>query len=394
MGFQKAIVETVTSSETKKSSEPQLKIKNPLDKKIFINSILLNGGVNFLTRGKVVVTIGGVVIFEPSQDNSVFQFAERPSIPIPMNNQNFERGETIDIFVWNGSDSTPIMLTVEVQLSDEKGSVSTVGASTVSISQEDVRRRNSISQSLFAQANYSDQELTALVDMNGYTKMVLLISGSANPSPTVIIDDFAYTNPENAVDLDLTTETEGKFVSITKDFIIDFGTVASRIPKCELNIGGVTPTDNTYELAVSDDNGVLDPYVTVDSQNTINPSDVTLEGAEQSFRYLRFRFIHNSGNSIIVGIIEMYDAKTLGGNATLSFEVKDANSGQWIEILSGTDIGAITRGGAVSKQIGDVINDVSTNKFNAILPSTSTDFRAKLTVVGNINTGVSIVKVD
>ena len=394
MGFQKAIVETITSTETKRSKQPQLQIKNPLDKKIFINSILLNGGVNFLTRGKVVVLVGGTVIFEPSQNDNVFQFAERPSIPIPMNNQNFERGETIDIFVWNGSDSTPIMLTVEVQLSDEKGSVSTVGASTVSISQEDVRRRNSISESLFVQGNYSDEELTALVDMNGYTKMVLLISGSANPSPTVITDDFNFSDAENAVDLDTSTATELLFQSITKDFIVDFGSIANRIPICDLDIEGVTPTNNTYELAVSDDNGVLDPYTTVDTQTTSNPNDVFLQGTEQSFRYLRFRFIHNSGNSIEVSIREIYDGKTLGGSATLSFEVKDANSGQWIEILSGADIGAISKGGAVSKQIGDVINDESTDKFNAILPSTATDFRAKLTVTGNINTGVSIIKVD
>jgi hypothetical protein len=45
------------------------------------------------------------------------------------------------------------------------------------------------------------------------------------------------------------------------------------------------------------------------------------------------------------------------------------------------------------KQLGDVINDLASNKFNIILPSTQTNFRIKMIVTGNLNTGVSILKV-
>ena len=89
----------------------------------------------------------------------------------------------------------------------------------------------------------------------------------------------------------------------------------------------------------------------------------------------------------------MYDGNLLGGTVAISFEVLDTSSNQWIEVISAAQIGAVGIGGTLSKQLGDVINDISNDKFNVSLPSTQTNFRMKLVVTGNIKTGVSIIKV-
>ena len=95
-----------------------------------------------------------------------------------------------------------------------------------------------------------------------------------------------------------------------------------------------------------------------------------------------------------VGILEVYDGNVLGGSAALSFEVLDDNTSQRITLVSSAQLGTVSFGTLISKQIGDVINDLANDKFNIALPSTQTNFRAKLVVTGNLNIRVSILKVS
>lgn len=389
MGFEKTIVKTITISDVQIPDTPQISIKNPTNIPIFVNSIALISDISFTTRGKVVVVVGGSNVFEPDDSNDL-QFKNRPSIPIPLNNKQIDPSETIDVFAWNSIDTNPISLTVEIQLSEEKGnSVGSGASSNLQISPSDVRRRNSINEIVFAQKDYSSEIVTKLIDMEGYTKMILGISGSSSLSPVVIQDDFGFNDTSLTVDLNLSTLTDLQFALGTKDFIVDFLTISSRIPSSKIN--AISTGSNNLELAVSDDNV---SYSTVDSITSVSTGDHTLQGIQQNFRYLRLRYIYVSGSANQTAIYQMYDGLKLGGTASISFEILDMGSNQWIEIISSADLGTVTTGGSISKQIGDVIDSVVNNKFNAILPSSPTDFRAKLTVLGNINTGVSIIKVD
>jgi len=66
---------------------------------------------------------------------------------------------------------------------------------------------------------------------------------------------------------------------------------------------------------------------------------------------------------------------------------------QWIELISSSEFGTITSGNTVIRQIGDVVSQTGADKVGFVLPSTQTAFRAKLTLINAIETGVSILKV-
>ena len=390
MGFEQTFLETIDTSDVKMPQSPQLKFKNPLKKNIFVNSIVLTGGIGFLTRGKVFVTINDVAIFSPSKK---LQFKNTPSISIPLNEKILPLGKSVKVFAWNDVDSQQISLSVEVKFSEEKGSSpSTSSGNVLTITPEDVRKRNSIFQSIFPQKSYSSSPLPVLIDMNGYTKMILIISGSLAPKPAIVRDDFSFTAASSAVDGDLNTSTDIKSLGVVNDrvFSVDFGTIKSRIPAVKFEKLSQF-SDYDLFLEVSNDDVT---YITVDSIFTVGSGIHTMQGGLQSFRYMRLRVIYNSGGVENFKIYEFYDGNNLGGSASISFDVFDETNNVWVEIISGSQIGAITTGGKFTKQLGDLINDESNNKFNVILPSTPTNFRINMNVNGNINTGVSILKVD
>lgn len=86
------------------------------------------------------------------------------------------------------------------------------------------------------------------------------------------------------------------------------------------------------------------------------------------------------------------DLLTQGGQAALSFEVL-GSGGQWFEIISSGELGTVTQGQKIQKQIGDVVSRSSVDKVGFILPASQTDLRALLTVTNSIETGVTIFMV-
>jgi hypothetical protein len=176
---------------------------------------------------------------------------------------------------------------------------------------------------------------------------------------------------------------------------IDFGSIASRVPKGRGKRTTINGGNNyNWELQVSNDNNVWTTVSSADSGSTNTVVD--LEGAAQSFRYLRLRLAWASGTADTTQgqCGELYDASLFGGTAEISFEVFDSSSNNWLELISATSIGALSQGQSFVKTIGDTINDVSNNKFNFKLPKTQTKFRAKLTIKNaSISVGVSIAKV-
>jgi hypothetical protein len=88
----------------------------------------------------------------------------------------------------------------------------------------------------------------------------------------------------------------------------------------------------------------------------------------------------------------MFDLLTTNGNASLSFEILDQASQKWLELIASSEFGTVTEGEEVVSQVGDVTT-ISDSGFTYALPSTQTDFRGKLSIVGGIETGVTIHKV-
>lgn len=383
MGFEETFLDVIDTALVKKPASPQLKFTNPLKKDIFVNSIVLSGGVGFLTRGKVLVTVNDVPVFSPK---TALQFKNTPSISIPLNDKPLLRTKSVKVFAWNSVDTDSISLSVEVKMSEDRGSApSNSGGSTLTVTPSDVRRRNSIIETVFAEKNWSDEDDEQLIDMEGYTKMILNIASSkGNP----IIDSYTWDeDPADSVDNDAGTSTSTTLSDSAPNLIlVDFGSVATR----ELTVDrDVDPAPDIEELMEISDDKVS--WSTVSTIN--NPTGITNTGSN-SFRYARITYTRISAGSGIVEVHEIYDNTAFGGSAAISFEVLDDSSGVWIELVSASEIGAIGFGTSISKQLGDVISDLSEQKFNVILPSTPTNFRAKIVVTGNLNTGVSIIKVD
>lgn len=384
MVFQKSITKSIDTTDTKKPNSPQITIKNPLDKETFVNGIELILEPEFSKKGKLVIMINDISVFD---ENDSSGFAGYSKFPIPLN-KSLKRSNDIKIFAWNGEDSNKIEVRMNTSISEN---AEPFQSQAVPLAKDLFNTVVSESEILFEQRDYSDEEITKLISMGGYKKMNLLISGSGKTPPTLISDTFGFADTAPIVDLDTASPTEYKSASTSQQVIVDFGSIASRIPKSKSERQSSLGGSYTVELFVSDDNI---SYSLVDSLTSSgNPID-DLEGSQQSFRYAKLVYTLISGNTNLVRIYEVFDGVALGGTASISFEILDIASQNWITVINASQIGAITNGGSVSKQLGDVVNDVSNNKFNVLLPSTQTGFRAKMIVGGNINTGVSIVKVQ
>lgn len=371
----------IDTSDTKKPNSPQYKLRNPQRKTMYVILINILADPEFSQKGEILVKINQNVVFY-TKNTPIKNYS---SFPIKLNVKFLDQ-KNLEIFAWNGTDSNLIGFDFDVKISDTPESIN---VSPTPLGKDVFNKVVSKPQTIIPQGDYSNQTITKLLDMEGYKKLILIITGSETESPTVVQDDFAFTNPSISVDSNLASQTGLKFGGTSfNDFIVDFGTLKSRIPKSNFNV--VKIGSFNIELAVSNDDV---SYSLVDS--IVNPStgDHVLAGSQQSFRYLRLRYNFVSGSVSQVSIYEMYDGLLLGGSASISFEILDDVSGQWIELISASDIGTVTTGGSISKQIGDVINDFSSNKFNAVMPSTQTNFRIKMAVVGNINVGISVIKV-
>ena len=381
MSFQDIKIDSIETSLTKKPSSPQITIKNPLKKTIFVNSIQLSFDAYFSERGAVFVKINN----NPILNKKAGSLKNIKNLSVPLKNQEFFQQQKIEIFIWNGIDTNTISMGYDIKISEDPNSSV---LSNVPLSQ--IQRNSEISDfvELFTQKNYFDETVTQLVDMKGYKKMILLIGGSNIVSPTILIG----TSP--IADGDLNTSmnynpTQTKTVRAS----VDFGSIASRVPASKVGFTPAIDDCNTFFLEVSNDNVNWSQVATW--QRCTSPSTTIMIGAEQSFRYMRVQDQGTPQGSWQTGnlasIYELYDANTIGGTASISFEVLLDST--WIELISAIDLGTITQGLSLTKTIGDVINDLATNKFNIALPSTQTNFRIKMIVTDHLNIGVSMMRV-
>ena len=381
MTFSKSELKKISTNATKKPDSPQIIIDNPFDADIFVNGIELLLSPEFSKKGKLVVEINDIEEFSAKDSE---QFKIYAKYPIPLS-KVFRAGHDIKIYAWNGSgDTNTLKMSLNTSLSKDP---QPFNSQAVPISISDLNNVVSDPVEIFPQANYSNETQTKLIDMEGFKKMLLLISGSNESTPTVLI------GTSNIADNNL--NTKDNFVTPRPKTVkasVDFGSIVNRLPSAKIGFTQVVNDQAKYYLEVSDDGVIWSQVATTTLSST---TTTKMSGAAQSFRYLRVQVLH-----VVVGdpsnptsqIYELFDSNGTGGTANISFEVLLGIS-NWIELISSSDIGAVASGGSLTKTIGDVIND-GNSRFNYSIPSTQTQFRVKMIVTGNLNLGLSIMKVS
>ena len=390
MSFQDTLVDVIDTNATKKPDSPQFKFTNPLKKNIFVNSIQLSFDAYFSEKGAILIKINN----NPILFKKAGSFKRLENFTIPMQNQEFLQQQKIEIFAWNGIDSDFVSVGYDIKISEDPD---------ISISNDTPLLQNQrnlqISEPalLFVKKIYFNETQTTLLDMKGFKKMILtIIADNYSSGATVTVGNA------NLIDGDLNSLSANILVpypaSITNIGEIDFGSIASRIPQVKFkkvtNIGA--SETHTITLEVSND-GI--GWTTVDTLVLVHdpPVDFEMSDIEQSFRHMRVRAIWTAGSttSIHFAGYEMFDGKIFGGSLALSFEVFNLADDNFIEYISASAIGTITEGNNLRKIIGDVIDDLGSEKFNFPLPSTQTDFRAKIIITGGgLTVGISILRIQ
>lgn len=384
MTYAESIPKNITTNATQKPNEPQIRIENPLDADIFVNLIEILPDPYFASKGALEIYVNDLPVLSNKDD----VFRQYAKYPLSLG-KIFRRGSDIEIFAWNKIDGDEIKCDFNIHLGRDLQSIPSVA---IPINIKDRLDAISLSEVLFANQHRAQGVTeTKLLDMKGNKKLILLMSAASYQSPTVLVGDASI------VDGNLTTYGPTVFAGVGSPVVagtVDFGSIATRQPKGR----GKRVTNNVgnqydWKLYVSNDNVNWTLVATADAGDLNSVTDLT--GATQSFRYLRLRLEYRSGDTSNCNgqCGELYDGLLFGGQAQISFEVLDAATGQWIPLISASDIDAISQGQATTITIGDVINDVTNKKFNYALPSSQTSFRAKLSITtAAITMGVSIMR--
>ena len=123
MVYQKNYVKSLVGTNIK-PKVPQLTIKNPLKKTLYVNAIELTPNVYFSKKGKVTIKINGDYILREDVAGS---YANYKLFQVPLNHQELLHQKKIEIEVWNGIDSDQVQLTCNVLLTEERNSVNQSG---------------------------------------------------------------------------------------------------------------------------------------------------------------------------------------------------------------------------------------------------------------------------
>ena len=383
MTFQKQILKSITTTNNEKQSSPDVTIENPLDDNIFVNGIELILSPEFSKKGKVVILINEVSVFDENDSEGFLGYSK---FPIPLGKE-LRKSNDIQIFAWNGTDTNLIDVKINMSLSKE---LQPFNSQAVPLGKDVFNQVVSELESIIAFDNYSDETVTGLIKLAGYKSMIIIIVTAQNEA---IVTSSDFGNSGNAVDADLVTKTNNLSISATHTIVVDFGVIASRPVGAKVGWNaGASDAQSNIVLATSDDNI---SYTDKDSHAVSGApaSSATLNATSHSFRYAKLTFTHGASTNRNHFVNEVFDSDIIGGAGAYSLQVKDI-TGTWLTLVSATALGTITSGAEITKQVGTVSTDESTNKLNISLPSTQTDFRVRLVVVGNFKTGFSIIKVS
>jgi len=393
--FQKQI----SVSNSSKPDRPSLTITNPEDKIQFVNLIEIIPSPEFTRKGKMIILMNGITIFNNTNDTDTF--LNLATKPITINNKELKRGSSgkVEFFVWNGTDSNSLDVNVNVKITNDIND-NTGFSNAIAI--ETVNRLVSKNIVLFENAVYltSESPYTTLLDLKGYQRFWLQMSAQNYVAPS-ISDELLWTHANNySIDGDLATTNKDSSSASglggdTHYLVYDFGDIDTRVAKASIQYhagisGGIGTSVLTVNLYVSTDGitwGSIIDTVTQTGTGATTTQDTILSAPSQSLRYVKVEYVWtrtlNVNNANNVGVYEVYDNNQIGGTASISFELKDAQN-NWAEIIPSSEFGTVTDGNSIAVQIGDTL----TKKY--ALPSTQTNFRAKLSLTGGgLSTAVS-----
>ncbi len=171
MSFQQTFQKPISTTNTTKPSNPDITINNPLDKKgVFVNLIEIVPDAEFTAKGKIIILVNEIPIFDNSDDSNAFVGIARKVIPLE--NSELNRGSfgKIKIFAWNGTDSNTICLVIAVKISE---STQTRSYSIIPLTKDFFNIIVSENETIIAFATYFNQKITKLIDMKGYKKFIV-----------------------------------------------------------------------------------------------------------------------------------------------------------------------------------------------------------------------------
>jgi len=393
--FQDILSRQIITTLTKKPDRPQILIENPLAGNIFCNGIECVLLSEFTRKGELVIEIGNISVFDSRQGS----FSGYGKFPVAVG-KPMKVNDEIKIFAWNKVDGNAI----EVNFNISIGKVlEPINSQAITKDEDLVNKIISESEILFPFRVYTSDEspIVKLVNMKGYKKMILTLAGAGQYiEPTVL---FTFPSGTNQViaDGNLTTMLNLNIVDGTLPEVvvgvIDFNNLMIRKAACQYDRTPLNSSIWTMRLYRMDAGNPLDQFdpnwVLVGSRTTTGQ---IIDVSDNNVRYLMATFQRTGGPLAGANdsfLSELFDANVFGGTAQIDFEIKDI-AGNFNILIPASEFDLITEGSApVVIQIGDTNNVSKTDKVY-YLPSTQTDFRAKLTITGTIETGVSIIKVS
>jgi len=444
--FSKQFQQTITTSKTFIPDEPDFSVTNPLKKNVFCNGVEIVCSPEFTRKGAVVIKVDGITQFD-SRNSGGFQRIGK--LPVTLNTP-MKRDVIVDVFVFNEIDTNEISCTVTVYLSEESKNLD---SSLQYISDDVVNSLVSEIEELFQFRVYNGEDLVKLIDMKGYKKLIIIFSSST--VAIIEIEDEPRTDRRDSVSgtydftqtfSNITLVITGDIVTKTDSYDIeqiwDFGETRDRSisatldTQLSLQLGSVryllvgfnrtadgddvsstifqTKELPTYDIDESDDSTFTTGVINIQTNEDWKGTYATTKRYFRIIEHVNVSFstvdkILSSNNNIgqrqdDIPFDSSYpytptlfsnwtDSLSFGGSASVSFEVRNPFTDTWGQLISSSEFGTIGVGRTLITQIGDVTTTSVSGKTYA-LPSTQTDFRARLRVTNALETGVSIQKIS
>ena len=117
MTFQKTFPKNLKTTNTSKPDTPDFKLDNPLKAKSFVVKIEIIPNFRFAEKGKVFVEINDISVFDNSDVDNFY--SDVGVYTIPISNNELRRSNSVKVFVWNGDDSDEIAADVSITISNE-----------------------------------------------------------------------------------------------------------------------------------------------------------------------------------------------------------------------------------------------------------------------------------
>lgn len=398
MTFSQTYLQRMESNNTKKQVTPDYQLINPLDKEIFVTGIVLVPDSYFQLKGKAIVQINGVVVFDEADSET---FKDVNELPIALTQKILGRAQKIEIWVWNGTDSDTVALTANIKLSENQDETF---ASIKAVDSKTQKDNVSDFESLFPKLNRGIGEYTKTIDTKGYKKLIVLLS---KPEPNVYwsVTHKNGSNPEtdapSSYDGKLATKTSTPDTTAEQIFKADFVTIQSRHYAIKHEYRHNTNGTQTITYSIEKSNDGINWSVVLSGSEVwnLNSPSTRIRNYDlgiHTARFIRIRTtqaVFASGNDGTANY-EIYDKNTMGGTGSLSFEILNSVN-RWVEYIPSSEFATISEeSNDVVRQIGDVTTK-SISGLTYILPSTQTKFRAKYTITdGGLTNAVDIMRVS